>query len=257
MVMPESMAPNHSTQNIHNRCAARSCARHSPPRPARRATSPINTSVAAIGWAPAMWRHMSSGYMAPSDSTVTIAATFNGPKLLARAIENATTIAVPDSAITAASAARAGTINHATTIAASSTPYCRLAGTSNRLRTCHKKNRRTMVSPRLGSSACRANSVAWAANRPTPTATAAASHWRRCWRGPNQAQRNGTPTSVNASSWVRRHRALASARVARVARVPGVPGVPGVARVPGVPGCQRGVVLSASNTLRYSARNGA
>ena len=151
--MPESMAPNHSTQNIHNKWPARSCGRHSPPAPDKRATRQTNTSATAIGLAHAMWRNMSSGYMAPSDRTVAIDAALKGSKLLARAIENATTIAVPARAITAASAARAGTISHATSMAAIRTPYCRLAGTSNRFRTCHRKNRRTMVSPLVGSRA--------------------------------------------------------------------------------------------------------
>ena len=59
-----------------------------------------------------MCRNMSSGYMAPSDSTVPTIATVNGPMLLARASENVITMAVPHSASTVARAARRGTIEH-------------------------------------------------------------------------------------------------------------------------------------------------
>ena len=138
--------------------------------------------------------------MAPSDSTVAIDAAFKGPKLLARASEKATTIAVPDSAIAAASAARAGAISQATTMAASRMPYCLAAGTSKRFSTCQRKNLRTIVSPRAGSNACKANRAACATIRPAAMAAVAASHLRRSDRGPNAAHSKGIPTMVNSSS---------------------------------------------------------
>ena len=95
-------------------------------------------------------------------------AAVNGALLVACASENAKMAVDTESAITEIVHACCGRHSQPITITINGMENCRLPGRSNRLTTCHRKNRRTIVPPLVGDIQCSANNSNCPRIRPAP-----------------------------------------------------------------------------------------